>query len=150
MTMRRVILPALDLTATATQQHPRLLLLVDELGLGAPPDVAHAYAIVPEGAPLPQVLLALEALRAAGVAVQMHAGGGSMKSQFKRADASGAAYALVFGAGLLITEAGGHVGNFLGADDYLESREYMAAGPHLFAELGALLCAYSRFATPPV
>jgi histidyl-tRNA synthetase len=28
----------------------------------------------------------------------MHAGGGSMKSQFKKADASGAAFALVFGS----------------------------------------------------
>ena len=28
----------------------------------------------------------------------MHAGGGSMKSQFKRADGSGARYALIFGA----------------------------------------------------
>ncbi|MDO4706644.1 MAG: His/Gly/Thr/Pro-type tRNA ligase C-terminal domain-containing protein, partial [Comamonadaceae bacterium] len=43
-------------------------------------------------------------LRAAGVAVQMHAsadpaqGMGSFKSQFKKADASGAACALVFGA----------------------------------------------------
>ena len=37
-------------------------------------------------------------LRAAGVAVQMHAGGGSIKSQFKKADASGARHALVFGA----------------------------------------------------
>jgi myo-inositol-1(or 4)-monophosphatase len=51
---------------------------------------------------------------------------------------------------LLITEAGGQIGNFLGGADYLESREYMAAGPGLFSELGALLCAYSRFATPPV
>jgi histidyl-tRNA synthetase len=37
-----------------------------------------------------------------GIRVQMHAAGkdgpGSMKSQFKRADASGARYALVFGA----------------------------------------------------
>ncbi|MCD6077352.1 MAG: hisS [Ramlibacter sp.] len=44
----------------------------------------------------------LEALRGAGVRVQQHAGGsdgaGSMKSQFKRADASGARFALVFGA----------------------------------------------------
>jgi histidyl-tRNA synthetase len=40
----------------------------------------------------------LEPLRAAGVSVLMHAGGGSMKSQFKKADASGARYALVFGA----------------------------------------------------
>ena len=46
-------------------------------------------------------IAALEALRAAGVSVVMHAGGaaglGSMKSQFKKADASGARYALVFG-----------------------------------------------------
>jgi histidyl-tRNA synthetase len=43
----------------------------------------------------------LQALRAAGVRVQMHAGTGdsmgSMKSQFKRADASGAGFALIFG-----------------------------------------------------
>ncbi|HEX7889575.1 MAG TPA: His/Gly/Thr/Pro-type tRNA ligase C-terminal domain-containing protein, partial [Ramlibacter sp.] len=43
----------------------------------------------------------LEKLRAAGVRVLQHAGGhdgpGSMKSQFKRADASGARHALVFG-----------------------------------------------------
>lgn len=42
-----------------------------------------------------------ESLRRAGVSVQMHAGGrdgrGSMKSQFKKADASGARYALIFG-----------------------------------------------------
>ena len=41
---------------------------------------------------------ALESLRGAGVAVLMHAGGGSMKAQFRRADASGARWALVFGA----------------------------------------------------
>ena len=46
---------------------------------------------------MPKVLLVLEALRAAGVSVLMHAGGGGMKSQFKRADASGARYALIFG-----------------------------------------------------
>jgi histidyl-tRNA synthetase len=47
-------------------------------------------------------LRSLQALRAAGVSVQMHAssgeGMGSMKSQFKKADASGARYALIFGA----------------------------------------------------
>jgi histidyl-tRNA synthetase len=42
-------------------------------------------------------LRASEQLRAAGLDVQMHAGGGSFKSQFKRADASGAALALVIG-----------------------------------------------------
>jgi len=39
----------------------------------------------------------LDALRDYGVSVQMHAGGGGMKAQFKRADASGARYALIFG-----------------------------------------------------
>jgi histidyl-tRNA synthetase len=44
------------------------------------------------------VLVVLEQLRDQGLAVLMHAGGGSMKSQFKRADASGARHALIFGA----------------------------------------------------
>ena len=75
----------------------RLLLLLDEAGLAPPPEAPVAYAIVPDAALLTPVLLAIEALRAAGVSVLMHAGGHSMKAQFKRADASGARYALVFG-----------------------------------------------------
>jgi histidyl-tRNA synthetase len=58
--------------------------------------------VVPDAAALACALPVLEALRAAGVSVQMHAaakdGVGSMKAQFRRADASGARYALVFGA----------------------------------------------------
>jgi histidyl-tRNA synthetase len=61
-----------------------------------------AYAVIPDAAALPSALALLEALRGCGVTVQMHAGGkdgpGSMKAQFKRADASGARFALVFGA----------------------------------------------------
>jgi histidyl-tRNA synthetase len=75
----------------------RLLLLLEEVGVQAPATAPVAYAIVPTAASVPQVLVALEQLRAAGVAVQMHAGQGSMKSQFKRADGSGARYALIFG-----------------------------------------------------
>ena len=75
----------------------RVVLLLDELKLFPVPIAPAAYAIVPNAAALPQVMLTVEALRAAGVAVLLHAGGGSMKSQFKRADASGAAFALVFG-----------------------------------------------------
>ncbi len=76
----------------------RLLLLIDELGLPVPSAAPDAYAILPDAAALAQAMPVLEALRAEGVAVQMHAGGGSFKSQFKKADASGARYALVFGA----------------------------------------------------
>jgi histidyl-tRNA synthetase len=80
----------------------RLLLLIKELALPVPDAAPIAYAVVPAEAPLPKVVAVLEALRAAGVSVVQHAGGsegrGSMKSQFKRADASGARFALVFGA----------------------------------------------------
>ena len=76
----------------------RLLLLLQELGLAVPDAAPSAYAVIGEGVDLPPVLVALDALRAAGVSVQMNAGGGSMKAQFKRADASGARHALIFGA----------------------------------------------------
>ncbi|EGJ12224.1 MULTISPECIES: histidine--tRNA ligase [Rubrivivax] len=75
----------------------RVLDLVQQLGVAPPAPVPDAYAIVPDGAALPQAMRVVEALRAAGVAVQLHVGGGSMKSQFKKADASGARHALIFG-----------------------------------------------------
>jgi histidyl-tRNA synthetase len=75
----------------------RLLLLLEEVGVAASPAAPVCYAVVPSVASAPQVLPALEALRAAGVSVLMHAGGGSIKSQFKKADASGARFALIFG-----------------------------------------------------
>ena len=75
----------------------RLLLLLQELQVPVPSSAPHAYAVIPSASALPRVMPVLETLRAAGIAVQMHAGGGSMKAQFKRADASGARYALIFG-----------------------------------------------------
>ena len=79
----------------------RLLELLKEEGLGDAGPVPDAYAIIPDAAVLPQAVAVLQQLRRAGVSVQMHAGGaeglGSMKSQFKKADASGARYALIFG-----------------------------------------------------
>ncbi len=75
----------------------RLLLLLEEVGVAPAAPAPMAYAVVPSPAAMPTVLPALERLRAAGVSVQMHGGGGSMKSQFKKADASGARYALIFG-----------------------------------------------------
>ncbi len=79
----------------------RMLLLLEAAGVvvpGAAPDV---YAVLPSAAALAAAMTTLEALRAAGVAVLMNAAGRdgipSMKSQFKRADASGARYALIFG-----------------------------------------------------
>ena len=79
----------------------RVLELIKEQGLIIAQPALDAYAIIPEAASLPVAMKALQELRAAGVSVQMHAaaaeGMGSMKSQFKRADGSGAQYALIFG-----------------------------------------------------
>ena len=80
----------------------RLMLMLEAAGIRAPSAAPHAYALVPDGGALPQVLPVLAVLRAQGVSVHMHAaardGQGSLKSQFKKADASGAAFALIFGA----------------------------------------------------
>jgi len=80
----------------------RVLDLLQQQGIEPPPSPPDAYAVVPDAAALPQAVQTVEALRAAGLAVLMHAAGkdswGSMKSQFKKADASGARHALVFGA----------------------------------------------------
>jgi histidyl-tRNA synthetase len=85
----------------------RVLELLKEQGVSTPDVAADAYAIVPDAEALPVVLQVLQQLRRAGVRVQMHApsgvatpgqGMGSMKSQFKKADASGARHALIFGA----------------------------------------------------
>jgi len=79
----------------------RLLLLIKELGLPVPGGVPDAYAVIAPGVPSAPVMAALEALRQAGVHVVQHAAGpdglASLKSQFKKADASGARHALVFG-----------------------------------------------------
>jgi histidyl-tRNA synthetase len=87
----------------------RVLDLLKEQGVSIPPILPDAYAIVTELDVVPVAMTCLQALRAAGVRVQMHAAPyvathglagesmGSMKSQFKRADASGARFALIFG-----------------------------------------------------
>jgi histidyl-tRNA synthetase len=79
----------------------RVLELAKGAGLKDVGSSLDVYAIVTDVQALPLVLSVLQALRAAGVSVQMHAssgdGMGSMKSQFKRANSSGARFALVFG-----------------------------------------------------
>jgi histidyl-tRNA synthetase len=80
----------------------RMLLLLEATGATfsqVPPDV---YAIVPGPQAMAHAVTVCEALRGAGLAVLMHAAGtegwGSMKSQFRKADASGARFAAIFGA----------------------------------------------------
>lgn len=80
----------------------RVLELISEQAVETEVSPIDAYAIVPDAGGLPAAMVCLQMLRALGVTVQMHAGSAaglaSMKSQFKRADSSGARFALVFGA----------------------------------------------------
>jgi histidyl-tRNA synthetase len=80
----------------------RVLELLKAQPAFAPVQAPDVFAIVTDMAFLPRVCVVLEQLRSTGVSVQLHASGdgamASMKSQFKKADASGARNALVFGA----------------------------------------------------
>ncbi|MDQ0607661.1 histidyl-tRNA synthetase [Variovorax sp. W1I1] len=80
----------------------RVLDLLKEQGADIPAPAPDAYAVVPDAGAMPLVLRTLQQLREAGVRVQMHGataeGLASFKSQMKKADNSGATYALIFGA----------------------------------------------------
>ena len=80
----------------------RVLELLKEQSLAGSAPVPDVYAVVPDASALTVVATTLQALRARGVSVQMHASldgsVGSFKSQFKKADSSGARFAMVFGA----------------------------------------------------
>ena len=86
----------------------RVLELLKEQGSVIPPVTPDVYAVIPDVSALPVAIATLEGLRVHGVSVQMHGapaageGMGSMKSQFKKADASGARHALVFGSDELV------------------------------------------------
>jgi myo-inositol-1(or 4)-monophosphatase len=48
---------------------------------------------------------------------------------------------------LLVTEAGGLVGNFTGDSDFLEQRECVAGNPKVYGQLVSMLHKYSKFAS---
>jgi len=80
----------------------RLLLLLEAVGIAPPDQAQDAYAVIGGDEARVPAMVAAEALRAAGVSVLLHAQGAeglaSVKAQFKKANASGARFALVFGA----------------------------------------------------
>jgi histidyl-tRNA synthetase len=75
----------------------RLLELMRESGDPAEAPVCDVYVVHQGDAARPVAFTVAEALRSAGLDVTMHAGGGSFKAQFKRADSSGAEFAVVIG-----------------------------------------------------
>jgi histidyl-tRNA synthetase len=79
----------------------RLLLLVDAVGIEPPSDAPAVYVMFSSEAARVVAMRAAELARSAGLSVVLHAQGrdgiASLKSQFKKADASGARYAFVVG-----------------------------------------------------
>ena len=74
----------------------RVLLLLKDTGIAAV-DTLDAYVVHVGEKATPFALGIAERLRDVGLAIVVNAGGGSFKSQMKRADASGARYALIVG-----------------------------------------------------
>ena len=74
----------------------RVFLLMQEYGVEAV-DAPDVYLVNVGEAAERQALSIAEELRNAGLAISMHAGGGSFKSQMKKADRSGASYAIIVG-----------------------------------------------------
>jgi myo-inositol-1(or 4)-monophosphatase len=48
---------------------------------------------------------------------------------------------------LLVTEAGGLIGNFTGESDFLEQKECLAGAPRIYGQLVTILGKYSKFAS---
>ena len=48
---------------------------------------------------------------------------------------------------LLVTEAGGLIGNFSGESDFLEQKECLAGNPKIYAQLVSIVGKYSKFAS---
>jgi histidyl-tRNA synthetase len=88
----------------------RVLELLDSSVLLNNQKTLDCYAIIPDPMSFPVAMLCIQELRRYGISVQMHAstleGLSSIKSQFKRADNSGARYALIFGLDEILS---GHV-----------------------------------------
>lgn len=75
----------------------RILLLIEEQAVAVPLAAPDAYVVHLGDAAGRLAFAAAQQLRAAGLKVVLHCGGGSFKSQFKKADASQARYAVVIG-----------------------------------------------------
>jgi histidyl-tRNA synthetase len=72
----------------------RLVELLAQAGGAIPPDAPQVY-LVDAGAAAAALLRLAERLRDRGISAESHCGGGSLKAQLKRADRSGARYALL-------------------------------------------------------
>jgi histidyl-tRNA synthetase len=83
----------------------RVVELIRAAGVTAATAAVDVYVLHQGGATQPRAFQVAEALRDAGLDVQLHAGEASMRSQMKKADASGAQYAVIVGQSELEQDA---------------------------------------------
>ncbi len=83
----------------------RVLDLLEQGGMQIPALEPHAYIVLAHAPSLAVAMQTAEYLRAAGLHVVLHAGGGGIKSQMKKADASAARHALIFGEDEYVAKA---------------------------------------------
>ena len=115
----------------------RVIELLREVGQPGGQAVCDVYVLHQGGATYPAALRAAEQVRDAGLDVILHAGEASLKAQMKRADASGAEYAVIVGE----AEAaeGRAMVKALRATD--EAAPFAQQRPLALAELGETLAA---------
>lgn len=75
----------------------RILLLLETQGVVLPADIPDVYVVHQGEVAARQAFKLAVSLRAEALKVVLHCGGGSFKSQFKKADASGARFAVIIG-----------------------------------------------------
>jgi histidyl-tRNA synthetase len=75
----------------------RVGLLVEAVASGGPGAELDSYCVVMEDRHTGEAMALARALRAAGLSMRVHMGGGKLKAQLKRADASGARVAVILG-----------------------------------------------------
>jgi histidyl-tRNA synthetase len=68
-----------------------------EMGVAAPASGPDVYVVNVGEQAVRFAMVAAETMRDAGLKVTLHCGGGSFKSQMKKADASGARHAVIIG-----------------------------------------------------
>jgi histidyl-tRNA synthetase len=111
--------------------------LLEAVGVAMPSNAPDVYAVVPQASAMAVCAASCDALRQVGVKVQMHGAGadswGGMKSQFKRADASGARFAVIFGEDELASGEA-TVKNLRDADA-AQRRVALGDLPHMLREL---------------
>ena len=108
----------------------RVIELLKEAGVVEPSAAADVYVAHQGGATAAQAFVLAERLRDAGLDALYHAGEGSLKTQMKKADASGAEYAVIVGETELAQGCGGGEGTPLrGSGSGRRRTAYRAARP---------------------